>query len=255
MTLHVETRGDGPDVVLLHGWGMHSGIWSELVPVLAARNRVHALDLPGYGASAACDSVTLETLAQHVARSAPRRCAVCGWSLGGQIALAWARRAPQQVTRLALIATTPCFAQRDDWPHAVAAKTLHEFAQALTADYGGTLKRFLALQAWGDAQAKEVARRLRETVFARGRPSAAVLQQGLQILVDADLRPHLPAITQPALVVHGDHDRLAPPAAGEYLSRMLPHARLAAVRGGGHAPFVSNPEGVGALLAEFFDGK
>lgn len=255
MKLHVETTGDGPDVVLLHGWGIDSGIWSELIRILAPRYRVHALDLPGYGASAACDSIALETLARQAARSAPRRCAVCGWSLGGQIALAWARRAPRQVTRLALIATTPCFARRDDWPHAVAAKTLREFAQALTADYDGTLKRFLALQTWGDAQAEEVARRLRETVFAHGRPPAAVLQQGLQILVGTDLRPQLPAIMQPALVVHGDRDRLTPRAAGEYLSRMLPHARLAVVHGAGHALFVSNPKGVGALLAEFLDGR
>ena len=54
MSLQVERRGDGPDLVLLHGWGMHGGVWDELVPRLAARFRVHVPDLPGHGRSTAC---------------------------------------------------------------------------------------------------------------------------------------------------------------------------------------------------------
>lgn len=253
MTLHVETTGEGPDVVLLHGWGVHGGIWSELGRALAPRFRVHAVDLPGYGASPACKPYALERIASELALRMPKRCTVCGWSLGGQLALAWASGAPRQVRRLVLIATTPCFARRDDWPHGVETRVLHEFAQELAADYDGTLRRFLALQARGDAQAGQVGRRLRETLSARGRPRAHVLQQGLKILLGTDLRPELHAITQPALVVHGDRDVLTPPAAGEHLSRMLPNARLEVVRGAAHAPFLSNPGEVGALLVDFFD--
>ena len=255
MTLHVETAGEGPDVVLLHGWGMHSGIWSELMRGLAPRFRVHAVDLPGYGASPACKPYALERIASELAVQMPKLCTVCGWSLGGQVALAWARGAPRQVRRLALIATTPCFVRRDDWPHAVAARLLREFAQELAADYDGTLRRFLSLQARGDTQAEQVARRLRETLLPRGRSDTHVLQQGLEILLGTDLRPELHAITQPALVVQGDRDVLTPPAAGEHLSRMLPDARLEVMRGAAHAPFVSNPGDVGALLVDFFDER
>lgn len=255
MTLHVETTGEGPDVVLLHGWGMHGGIWSELMRALAPRLRVHAVDLPGYGASPACKPYALERIASELALQMPTPCAVCGWSLGGQVALTWARSAPRQVRRLALIATTPCFVRRDDWPHAVEAHVLREFAQELAADYDGTLRRFLSLQARGDTQAEQVARRLRETLLARGRSGTHVLQQGLEILLGADLRPELHAITQPALVVQGDRDVLTPPAAGEHLSRMLPNARLEVMRGAAHAPFVSNPDDVGALLVDFFDER
>jgi len=255
MTLHVETAGEGPDVVLLHGWGMHGGIWSELVRALAPRLRVHAVDLPGYGASPACEPYALGRIASELALQMPTPCAACGWSLGGQVALTWARSAPRQVKRLAMIATTPCFARRDDWPHAVEAHVLHEFAQELAANYDSTLRRFLSLQARGDAKAGQVARRLRKTLLARGRPGTRVLQQGLEILLGTDLRPQLHAIMQPALVVHGDCDVLTPPAAGEYLSRMLPNARLEVVHGAAHAPFASNPGEVSALLVEFFDER
>lgn len=255
MTLHVETTGEGPDVVLLHGWGMHGGIWSELTRTLAPRFRVHAVDLPGYGASPACKPYALERIASELALQMPKPCAVCGWSLGGQVALAWAGDAPRQVKRLALIATTPCFVRRDDWPHAVEAHVLHEFARELAANYDSTLRRFLSLQARGDAKAGQVARRLRETLLARGRPGTRVLQHGLEILLGTDLRLELHAIMQPALVVHGDCDVLTPPAAGEHLSRMLPNARLEVMRGAAHAPFVSNPDDVGALLVDFFDER
>lgn len=255
MTLHVEARGDGPDLVLLHGWGMHAGIWKELARELSLHFRVHAVDLPGYGQSATCDPCTLEHMAAALARQMPQRCLVCGWSLGGQVALTWAGIAPRQVARLALIATTPCFSRRADWPHAVAADVLHDFAAALKTDYAGTLKRFLSLQALGDAQARQVTQRLRESLFARSAPAARTLSQGLEILLQADLRGRLSTVAQPTLVLHGDRDTLTPPAAGEYLSRNLPNARLVKLRGAAHAPFVSDAQGVNALLKKFFDER
>ena len=51
--LHVETFGSGPDLVLLHGWGMHGGVWGDFALRLAERYRVHVIDLPGHGFSAA----------------------------------------------------------------------------------------------------------------------------------------------------------------------------------------------------------
>jgi pimeloyl-[acyl-carrier protein] methyl ester esterase len=254
MKLHVETRGKGPDVVLLHGWGMHGGVWDELASELAAHFRVHVVDLPGHGASPACNPYTLQTLAGQVARSAPPRCAVCGWSLGGQVALAWARRDPAQVERLALVATTPCFVRRADWPHAVERTVLEQFSQELARDCAPALSRFLALQALGDSKAQQVASRLRSRLSARARPDPETLLAGLRILLEEDMRGELAAVAQPALIVHGECDALTTLAAGEYLSRHLPHGRLAIVRGAAHAPFISDPPRVSALLADFFDG-
>lgn len=255
MSLHGEAAGDRPDVVLLHGWGMNSGVWSGVIPMLAPRFRLHALDLPGHGANDACLPDTIEALAEHVARTAPKRCAVCGWSLGGEVALAWARHTPRQVTRLALIATTPCFVQRDDWPHAVNPALLCDFSHALARDCDATLRRFIALQAHGDVRERQVARRLREVLTAHRRLDAPALQQGLAILLRTDLRPQLHAITQPALVMHGDRDVVTPLAAGEHLSRALPGARLTVMRGAAHAPFASDPRDAGARLVEFFDER
>jgi len=238
------------DVVLLHGWGSGSGIWDDLAPRLAPRFRVHALPLPGYGTVSAPAVPSLQDTVEYVARAAPRRCGVIGWSLGGEVALAWARRMPRQVQRLALIATTPCFTGRPGWRCATAPAVLDEFGRALAADRDGTLARFVAVQARGDARAQQVAGVLRQ--LYRSVPSDAVLAAGLAVLSSTDLRRELARVMQPALVLHGARDCIVPPVAGRRLAQALPNARFALLRSCAHAPFLSRPWQVATMLREFF---
>src|SRR6185437_12924270 len=50
-SLYMETQGQGPELLLLHGWGLHGGIWDTLVPKLAPHLRITRVDLPGHGRS------------------------------------------------------------------------------------------------------------------------------------------------------------------------------------------------------------
>jgi pimeloyl-[acyl-carrier protein] methyl ester esterase len=252
MSLHYSTLGAGRELVLLHGWGTHGGIWSALAERLAPHFRLHVVDLPGCGASADCEPYSLHRVAGLLADEMPERCGVVGWSLGGQVALAWAGAAPAQVERIALIATTPCFAQRPDWPHAVSRETLQEFGRSLAADGPGTLRRFFSLQALGDEHTREAVARLRRCLKYHGAPSAAALAGGLNVLLEADQRDELPAIRQPVLVLHGERDRVAPPAAGRHLARSLPDAELVLIPGAAHVPFVTALPEVSAHLSRFF---
>jgi len=241
------------ELVLLHGWGAGAGIWRELAQRLAPRFRIHALDLPGYGAQPACNPYTLDALADRIARLAPRRCGVIGWSLGGQVALAWARRARRQVERAAVIATTPCFTRRPGWPHGIERGVFEGFARALKQDPAALLDRFSLLQARGDKEARRIALRLRAESAARGMPDRAVLERGLDILLEADLRAGLAAVKQPVLAIHGTRDSVVPAAAGRRLAAALPHARFQLVRGCAHAPFLSQPARIAKALQGFFD--
>lgn len=238
------------DVLLLHGWGFSAAIWEDLARRLAPRFRVLAPDLPGYGGAPACSPYTLETMADTLARGAPRRCHVVGWSLGGEVALAWARRAPAQVERLALIGTTPCFTTRPGWWCATAPAVLREFGRSLAADRAGTLARFVAAQTKGDARARQFAAVLKRS--SEGNTPGDVLAAGLAVLSSADLRKDLRRVTQPALVLHGARDRIVPPAAGRRLAAALPHARFSLMRACAHAPFLSQPARVARALREFF---
>lgn len=267
MSLHVDSYGSGAPLLLIHGWGMHGGMWGGVAERLAEHFRVLAVDLPGHGFSAGSSEwrvgsrewevgnshlashfplptahLLLDSLVDQLSAQFDEPLAVCGWSLGGQIALRWAMRYPQQIDRLALVASTPCFVRRPGWECAMAEETLAEFAAALQQDYTLTLRRFLALQVRGSERERELLAVLRSALMSRGEPDLGALQAGLDILRDCDLRSALPGIHQPALVIGGERDTLTPPQAAHFLAAQLPDARLAVIEGAAHAPFLSHPD-------------
>jgi pimeloyl-[acyl-carrier protein] methyl ester esterase len=254
MSLHVESHGSGAPLLLIHGWGMHGGIWDNVVPLLAQRFRVHCVDLPGHGMSAPQGDCSLDTLAGILSAQFDEPLNVCGWSLGGQVALRWARLAPQQVQRLVLVASTPCFTAREDWLFGMAPASLQQFAAELERDHAATLRRFLALQMRGSANERELLTDLRSRLFSRGEPDVNALRGGLEILRDADLRAELSAIHQPTLLIAGERDRLTPPEASFYMAQTLPDARLVEIAGAAHAPFLSHPENFVEQITDFLHG-
>lgn len=251
--LYVETRGTGPDLVLLHGWGLHGGVWGPFAPALCAHFTVHAVDLPGHGYSHAMTScATAQDHARAVLAHCPKPAIWLGWSLGGLVALAAAELEKLVVRSLVLVGATPRFTQSPDWQHGMAPETLRAFAEGLEQDYRGTLNRFLSLQL-GPSE-RDLLRQLRDALFERGEPAVEALRAGLAILEQSDLRAALPGIVAPALVIHGRRDRLAPVAAGEYLAAKLPHAQHLILEGEGHAPFLSQPATVARAVVEFGHG-
>ena len=248
MNLHVESIGSGAPLVLLHGWGMHGGVWSDVAQKLAESFHVHSVDLPGYGNSRNQESgfgireQGLDGIVDQLRFRFTEPVTVCGWSLGGQIAMHWAAREPEQVCRLILVASTPCFTERADWLCGIESAVLQKFASELELNHAVTLRRFVALQLRGCENERELHALLRDRLFSRGEPEMAALRGGLDILRDADQRGELQAIIQPTLVISGERDKLTPPAASDYLAQAIPKARLLQVAGAAHAPFLSHPE-------------
>ncbi|MGD8828308.1 MAG: pimeloyl-ACP methyl ester esterase BioH, partial [Gammaproteobacteria bacterium] len=223
------------------GWGLHGGIWDDLVPRLAERYRVSRVDLPGHGHSRdEPPSAELTELAARVADAVPGPATWLGWSLGGMVAMRVALDRPEAVRSLALVATTPRFVTGPDWRCAAAPHTLTRFADSLHRDYRQTVEYFLTLQVHGDDQARPLLRDLRRRVFAHGDPDPAGLQAGLDILRDADLRHEVAAIRAPTRVIMGQRDRLTPPAAGEWLAAAIPSAECITIPRAAHTPFVSH---------------
>ncbi|HLW73858.1 MAG TPA: pimeloyl-ACP methyl ester esterase BioH [Gammaproteobacteria bacterium] len=251
-SLYRETEGIGVDLLLLHGWGLHGGIWDTLLPRLTPHFRVTRLDLPGHGRSRSVPMpATLAETAKLVLDAAPAGAVWLGWSLGGLVALRAAVDAPQHMRALMLANTTPRFVTAPDWPHAMPPEQLLEFADGLATGYRETLLRFLFLQVRGDERARASLRQLRETLFTHGEPDTASLAAGLRLLGESDLRSELSAIPLPTLVMAGGYDRLTPPAAGEHLARGIPGARLQLLPKSAHAPFISHAEEFTAALMGF----
>ena len=261
MSLHLESAGPvgARSLVMLHGWGMHSGLWLPFLPRLVERYRVHRLDLPGHGYSRTMEvPASLPSIVEAVDLATADAgvtgpLIVIGWSLGGQIALECARLHAERVGAMVLISTTPSFVQRPGWPHAMAEATLRQFGDELRVAYRPTLQRFVTLQVQGSEHARSALAALRSELFARGEPSPRELNASLELLAGTDLRAEVEAITQPALVIAGDRDALTPVAAAQWLATALPRATLAIVPGAAHAPFLSHPERVAAAIDAFVD--
>jgi len=255
--LHVESTGHGAPLVLLHGWAMHSGLWGPLVPRLAKRRRVHAVDLPGHGHSAALAAFGLDECVAALAAAFPRAeppLTVLGWSLGGLVAMRWALAEPERVGRVVLVATSPRFVAGPDWPYAMSLETLDRFGDELHIAWKLTVQRFLALQMHGSEHGRATLAALRSQLFARGEPAPKALFAALDAIRHADLRADVHRIRQPALVVSGERDTLTPPGAGRWLAGRLPNARFVAIAGAAHAPFLSHADAFFAALDEFLDG-
>lgn len=251
MSLYIESHGNGPDLVMLHGWGLHGGLFGPVIKPLAQYFRLHLVDLPGHGRSPMPEGdYTIETVADLVAAGVPAGANWLGWSLGGRIALQ-AAASGAAIDKLILVGANPCFTQKPDWPHAMPEAELEQFAASLRDNYKTTLQRFLALQSRGSERAREELRNLREELFAHGEPDPQALAGGLEILRGADLRPALKTIQQPTLVLHGERDTLAPLAAAQYTAGQLPHGRLEVIEGAGHAPFISHPDAFMQAVLKF----
>lgn len=249
--LYIESTGSGHDLVLLHGWGLHGGLWRSISQTLARDYTVHAIDLPGHGRSPLSDRpFTLEHVAEAVAEAVPAGATWIGWSLGGVVTLAAALNGAD-IDRLVLVGAGPRFIQGDDWPGAVAPEVLTSFSEQLASDYKSTLLRFLALQSRGSERGREELRTLRSELFAHGEPAREALEGGLAILQQTDLRLRLSEIEQPCLLIHGEKDTLFSLATAEATARVLPCGQLVTIQGAGHAPFLSHPVTFASVLKDF----
>lgn len=247
--VHIDVQGSGPDLVLIHGWAMHGGVFAPLVERLAPRFRVHRVDLPGHGYSRDDDTFDLATCAAQIATATPPALWV-GWSLGGLVALRAAIDQSASVRGMALLASSPCFVNTPDWPHGVDADVFTAFAANLDAHYREAIERFLALETMGSPNAQSELRELKREVFARGEPGLSALTAGLDALEHTDLRADLPALAMPSLWIAGRRDRLVPPAAMQWAAEHAPRGRYLEINSG-HAPFVSHADEVADALARF----
>ena len=252
MTLFHDVRGQGPDLVLLHGWAMHAGIFGPLVARLEPYFTLHPVDLPGHGRSAGAGlPLRLADAADAVAAVVPARALWLGWSLGGLVALQQSATRPQAVRGLVMLAASPRFVRADDWTAGMDAAVFRTFASELGRDYRGTLDRFLMLEAQGSDHVREELKLLRAEVFAHGEPPADVLCDGLGLLEDSDLRAALPSLAMPSLWLAGRRDRLVSSAAMRVASETAPQGRFVQVESGGHAPFLTHAGEVADALVAF----
>lgn len=238
-----------PELVLLHGWGLHSIVWDDVMPALLENFQVTVIDLPGMGQSPLPNAdYTLDFLVEKVASVIPEKCHLIGWSLGGLVALALADKMPERVLSLITVACTPKYVSDDSWPTAMAPEILDKFAELYEEDNDGTLIRFLALNAKGSDTMQDDVRKLKDILYFCGLPAPRALREGLRILRETDLRNALRSVRVPVLMVFGEKDHIVPVAVMGAIEAMIASkkdnalVRTAMMQGVSHVPFVTAPD-------------
>lgn len=255
--LYAESFGKGEDVVLLHGWGMHGAYWNDMVDGLQSAYCLHCIDLPGHGHSAYHNETSLDDFVAQIKSTidnmTQRPVHLIGWSLGGLMSQKFCLTYPERVKSLTLIASSASFVQRVDWQTAILAEVLEGFADNLLQDYRSTLNRFLALQVMGSDDQKQILRSLKAKLFSRGEPDQEALMAGLSLLRKVDLRAEISAIEVPVMLLGGERDTLVPQQALSAMANYFSKAEVHAIKGAGHAPFLSHPEAVINIIKAFLN--
>ena len=238
--MHIKVMGQGPDLVMLHGWSMHSAVWHDIAEGLAQNFTLHLVDLPGHGQSDwHDDALNLDVVVDNLAKQLPESAYYLGWSLGGLINIAFARQHPERVKKLILLAATPCFVQSDDWTCAMDVSIFNTFAEQLNEDQETTLQRFLLLQARGSQHSRETIKVLTSQLTTEHPPKYEALKAGLALLIDTDLRTAFSDLTCPVKMILGDRDTLIPHDMLNAVKQLKSTVETTLLIGAGHAPFIA----------------
>lgn len=246
----IYSQGEGRDLVMLSGWGMHRAMWGDLPERLARQARVHVCEMPGYADNPANEIANIDHLVRHLAAASAEKVDVLGWSLGAMYALKWAELYPEQVERLILLAATPSFVIRSDWPHGTSPAVLRNFALGLRSDPEALMNNFLQLLGTGEHNGH--ARALYSKLSSA---SEAALAGGLKQLRDLDLRSAVSELRSSALLLHGEDDVVTPVGASVWMAERLADASMRRYSACGHAPHLTRVEQVEADIESFLYGR
>ena len=256
LRLRYVRHGQGPSVLLLHGFSSSLFTWKDVLPELARTHDVIALDLPGHGGSDIPASLTPELLARVVPEVLDRlgvaRASFVGNSLGGAVSIAVAARVPARVDRLVLIDSAGFNFEPAARPALLRALTALPGARLLEhSPRRRSMVAFGLRQVFHDDNLV-TRERIDEYVVPVLRERAVRAFQELLSARDALGFPGIVAqVQQPALVIWGRQDAWIPVSDAERFRATLPHATAVVLEGCGHMPQEERPRETARLVGEF----
>lgn len=240
--VHYDVSGDGPTVLLSHGYSADHRMWDGQLAALGVRYRVVTWDMRGHGDSDSPDDPALYSEAHTVADMAAvldavgaQRAVIGGLSLGGFMSLAFHLAHPERVAALMLFDTGPGYRKdeaRDQW-NAQAERIAGRYEER-------------GLDALPDSP---------ETGGAQHRSAEGLARAARGMLAQRDARviDSLPGVAVPTLVLVGGDDEPYL-GASDYMASKIPGARKVVVPDAGHAANIDQPEAFNRAVLEFLDG-
>ncbi|HSK87533.1 MAG TPA: alpha/beta hydrolase [Anaerolineales bacterium] len=234
--LAYDRHGKGTPLVLLHGYPLDHHLWDEVVPLLENTFDLILPDLRGFGGSSMVDSFSaMEDYASDVAELLDQlgiqQTAIAGHSMGGYVALAFARLFPKRLRGLGLVASQVLADPTE-------RKEARYQSAAEVADKGvGSVVETMAPKFTADKKLQAFARQSMER-----QPPAAYIGALKAMAERVDSTPLLSSFSFPVVLIHGDADQLIPIDRAREVKAALPQAHLVEIRGAGHMPMMENKE-------------
>ena len=250
-SLSVTSAGEGPPLILLHGFPMDHRQWRPQLESLSATFQVISLDFRGFGGSTLNGDYSLSALADDVelvrTHLAPtRRIILCGLSMGGYVAFEYWRRHAAHVARLVLAHTKPD-ADTDE------ARRGREAMIEVARERGGWTAVSPMMEKLISAEHAAEGSPVRERVEAmlRGARAEAVIAAQRAMAARRESVSLLPGIDVPTLVIAGEQDAIAPPGATRKWGAIPPRARTEVIPNVAHLSPLEAPETFHQMVAEF----
>jgi non-heme chloroperoxidase len=251
VTLYYEDRGSGPPVVLVPGWTITTRFWARQIDDLAGDHRVVTLDLRGAGNSGKTpDGHSLSSYAadldELLRRLDLRGATLVAWAMGVSVFVHYfVDHGGGRIARFVWVDHSPRFFATPDWPYALSGdfspEQLDETLRRLQHDRAAATRELLAVMfsPEEDWMLPELMKTPTEVATAM-----------LATVANVDLRPLLPQLELPVLLVNGGRS-VVPPEVGVWLEEHLPRARRVLLEEAGHAPFWDDPAGFNSAVREF----
>lgn len=205
MKIFKQVTGQGPDVVLLHGWACDYRYMQPVAKMLDSNYRVTNLDLPGVGDSEWSDDInSINDFADALLDALPENAIYIGWSFGGLVAQSIAARYPERVKKLILVGSTPRFIEGDDWPGVPQSGFKAAFVARNNEDFIAFMTEYYNNEFGGEKPQNyhDVMKVLTDKVPF----TFDVLHKGIDIVDNADLREEFKTIACPIDIILGDID-------------------------------------------------
>ncbi|STX51375.1 biotin operon repressor and biotin [Legionella busanensis] len=231
--LNINKIGQGSKaLVLLHGWGFDQRIWHALLPQLSKNFTCYLIDLPGFGQS---NLMHWDEFKTQLLNYLPQQFAILGWSLGGLFATKFTIEAPQRITHLVNVTSSPFFVKDIEWP-GIERQTLERFFINLSCDPKKTTMEFIALQL-KNFPLKNLNFKLSE--FSS---SEEALTNGLFILANWDLRADLTKLKIQTCYMFGRLDAIVSRQLALRMQELYPYFNYILFQKAAHMPFITHPE-------------
>jgi pimeloyl-ACP methyl ester carboxylesterase len=231
VNIYYEVHGEGPPLILTHGYSSTSAMWQGQIAPLSQRHKLVLWDMRGHGQSdyppdpnAYSEALTVADMAALLDEVGAGSAIVGGLSLGGYMSLAFYRAYPARVRALLIIDTGPGF-KKDEAREAWNRRAL-DTADRLERDGLFVLKS---------------ASRERSAVKHRDAQGLALAARGMLTQRDARVIELLPQIKVPSLIVVGADDTPFL-AASDYMAAKIPGAKKVVIPQAGHAVNIDQPQ-------------